>query len=600
MNSIKTEFSKSNFNYDRRLNVYDILPFKNEYLIQPNELSYYKAFNMKMSYLYDNFLYLYSRCFVPNFEVPTTYTGFIGVTGTKIGIYQDFTNSSPFSDAGFENLDNAKNATVYKDSDSYYFFINCLSSINVLRYNGETNFCQACPNIVSTVDPISGELKFQKISDISILNDKHLCVSDEQLDIVYKYDLETYFSNDNIYKSPSSPFGRRLFLQDSVGGQGERYNSIKFETPTNMATYGEFILVEDYGNKILKLYDSSLDFLSYKTLLTLYKNITSFQNIKFKDENTFYGITKDGYYVFDLNLENYQITLNSFQSLSSVLYDNEIILDLEFCKYEKDIFYILTDKALIKKWEYRKDEIIGRKNALDFGTGSKFKWFSTATKTTSSDNIYIYTWNSTANAYQILIYEDELDLITVLGNDDFKVYSKDEIFVKKNEWNQAWVYEKNLKKLAKNLDLLKNNIYYNLIRKDGDFGSISDIRKIYNKFIFNLEPLQYKTDFVIGVNENFQSSVINRELDKIYDLEEKALDFVNLDNSLDYYANIDVETPLPTPSPTSTPNPTPNVTPTITPTPTVTPTQGQQGLVTFINSSDIVRFDSNDPLFPFT
>ena len=593
MNSIKTEFSKSNFNYDRRLNVYDVLPFKNQYLIQPNELSYYKAFNMKMSYLYDNFLYLYSRCFVTNFEVPTTYTGFIGVTGTNIGIYQDFTNSSPFSNAGFGNLDNAKNATVYKDGDSYYFFINCLSAINVLRYNGETNFCQACPNIVSTIDPVSGELKFQKISDISVFGDKYLCVSDEQLDTVYKYDLETYFSNDNIYKSPSSPFGRRLFLQDSVGGQGERYNSIKFETPTNMATYGEFILVEDFGNKIFKLYDSHLNFLSYKTLLTLYKSITSFQNIKFKDEKTIYGITKDGYYVFDLNSENYQITLNSFQSLSSVLYDNEIILDLEFCKYEKDIFYILTDKALIKKWEYRKNEIIGRKNALDFGTGSEFKWFSTATKTTSSDNIYIYTWNSTANAYQILIYEDELDLITVFGNDDFKVYSKDEIFVKKNEWNQAWVYEKNLKKLAKNLDLLKNNIYYNLIRKDGDFGSIVDIRKIYNKFIFELEPLQYKTDFVIGVNENFQSSVINRELDKIYDLEEKSLDFVMLDNSLDYYANIDIETPLPSP----TPNPTPTITPTITPTPTVTPTQG--GLVTFVDFSDIVRFDNNDPLFPF-
>jgi hypothetical protein len=46
-------------------------------------------------------------------------------------------------------------------------------------------------------------------------------------------------------------------------------------------------------------------------------------------------------------------------------------------------------------------------------------------------------------------------------------------------------------------------------------------------------------DFVIGVNENFQSSIINRELGKIYDLQEKTLDFVNLDNSLDYNANID-------------------------------------------------------------
>ena len=538
MTSIKKEFLNTNFNYDRRLDVYDALPSKIEYLIQPNELSYYKSFNMKLSYLYDNFLYLYSRCFITNFEVPTTYTGFIGVTGNDIGIYQDFNNSKPFSDGGFENIDNAKNAAVYKEGEFYYFFINCLAGINVLGYDGNNNFCQACANIVSATDPIFGELRWPKISDISIFNNKYLCVSDEKLDVIYKYDLETYFSNDNIFKSSTSPFGRLLFLQDSVGGQGGRYNVIKFETPTNMATYGDLILVEDFGNKIFKLYDSDLNYLSYKTFLTLYKNITSFQNIKFKDENTIYGITKDGYYIFDLNIENYQITLNSFQSLSSILYGNEIVLDLEFCKYENDIIYILTDKALIKKWEYD-NKIIGRKNASDFGTGSNFKWFSTATKTISSDNIYIYTWNSTTNSYQILIYEDELDLISVLGNDDFEVYSRAEISIKKNEWNQAWVYEKTFKKLAKNLDILKNNIYYNIIRKEGDFGSIADIKKIYNKFIFNLEPLNYKTEFIVGVNENFQSSVINREIGKIYDLQKQTLDFVNLDNGLDYNTNID-------------------------------------------------------------
>jgi hypothetical protein len=89
MINIKTEFEKSTFNYDRQFDVLDVLPFEKEYIIQPNELSYYKTFNIKLSYLYDNFLYIYSRCFVPNFVVPTTYTGYIGVTGNSIGIYQD-------------------------------------------------------------------------------------------------------------------------------------------------------------------------------------------------------------------------------------------------------------------------------------------------------------------------------------------------------------------------------------------------------------------------------------------------------------------------------------------------------------------------------
>jgi hypothetical protein len=597
MINIKTEFAKSNYNYDRRFDVRDILPFKNEYFIQPNELSYYKSFNIKLSYLYDNFLYLYSRCFISDFKVPTSYTGFIGVTGDDIGIYQNTDISEPFADAGFGNIDNAKNAVVVKNDTSYYFFINCVSAINVLRYSGENNFCQACPNIITTVNPVSGELTFQKINDISIFDGKYLCVSDEILDAVYKYDLESYFSNENIYKNSTSPFGNRLFLLDIIGGEGDRYNSIKFNTPQKIATHNDLILVEDYGNKIFKLYNSDLNFLSYKTFLSLYSSITGFQNIKFKDENTIYGITKDGYYVFDLNNENYQINLNTFKPLSSFLYNGEIVLDIEFCNYDKDIIYILTDKALIKKWDYS-EEIIGRKNAFDLGSNSEFKWMTTAVKSASSDNIYIYTYNSTANANQILIYSDELNTISILGNEDFNVYSKEEVYVKKDEWNQAWIYEKNLKKIAKNVDILKNNIQYNLIRKDGNFGSIDDIQKIYNQFSFDTEWSNYTLEFVIGVNENFQSSIINREVKKVYDFQEESLNFVLLDNDLNYYNYIDIPNPSATPTPY--PTPTPTITPTPEPTPTVTPTTYTvKGLIRFDSEDQMIRFGDSDQLFPF-
>jgi len=537
MKSIKLEFNNTNFNYDRTFEIVDELPYQSEYIIQPNELSYYNTFNIKLSYLYDNFMYIYSRCSFPNFNIPTTYTGFIGVTGNDLGIYRNTDNSEPFSNANFSTIDNAKNGVIYKKDNSYYLFMNCISAISVLRYSGDNYMCQACPNIVTTVDPISGELTFQKINNISILENKYLCVSDEILAVVYKYDLESYFSDENIYKATSSPFGNMLFLLDSVGGEGERYDSIKFDSPKNIPTHDNLILVEDYGNKIFKLFNSNLDFLSYRTFISLYDSVTGFESIKFKNETELYGIIKNGYYVFDINLETYKINLNHFHSLSSILYDNEEILDIEFCKYDNDIVYILTDKGFIKKWENLDGIIIGRKNAIDFGTNSEFKWFTTSNRTISSDNIHIYFYNSTADANQILIYEDELNLISIFNNDDFNVYSKSEIEIKKNEWNQAWVYEKNIKKLAKNCDILKNNIYYNIIREKGDFGSIIDLKKIYNKFIFNDDSLNYELNFSIGVNENFQSSVINRELEKIYNLQTQTLSFISLDNNLDYDSN---------------------------------------------------------------
>jgi hypothetical protein len=568
MISIKTEFNKTDFNYDRTLYVVDTLPYTEEYIIQPNELSYHTSFNIKLSHLYDNFIFIYSRCFFPNFKIPTTYTGFIGVTGNDLGIYSNTNNSEPFVNAGFPNIDNAKNAVVYKKDSSYYFFMNCLSAISVLRYDGNNNMCQACSRIITTVNPISGELKFQKINNISILDEKYLCVSDEKLDVVYKYDLDSFFAQENIFKSESSPFGNNLFLLESVGGMGERYDSIKFNNPKKIPTYNNLILVEDHGNKIFKLFNSNLDFLSYKTLISLYNTVSSFESLKFKNETQLYGIVNNGYYVFDIDSETYRIGINNFQSLSSILYSGEKILDIEFCKYEKDIIYILTNRGLIKKWEKITGEIIGRKNANEFGTNSEFKWLATSTKTTSSDNIYIYYYNSNANANQILIYEDSLDILSVFENDDFDIYSRNDIMVKRNEWNQSWVYEKSIKKLAKNLEILKSNIYYNIIKKEGDFGSIVDIVKIYNNFVFDGSVINYEKDYSIGINENFQSSVINRELKKIYDIQVETLDFILLDNNLSYYDSIYAY-------------------------------GSGNGIIGFVSRRQLIRFGSKEEIYPF-
>ena len=69
-------------------------------------------------------MYLYSRCSIPSYNVPTTFNGFIGVTGSDFGIYDDIsTKSKPFSSANNGNLDFAKNGIVYKnEKDNCYSF----------------------------------------------------------------------------------------------------------------------------------------------------------------------------------------------------------------------------------------------------------------------------------------------------------------------------------------------------------------------------------------------------------------------------------------------------------------------------------------------
>ena len=538
MIDIELEFNKSGYDYDKSIDFIDKLPYSIEDAsIQPNELSYHKTFNTKLSYLYDNFMYLYSRCSIPSYNVPTTFNGFIGVTGSDFGIYDDIsTMSKPFSSANNGNLDFAKNGIVYKNEkdNTYYLFVNCLTSINVIQHDSNLNLSKTSSNIITTIDPISGELAFKKINSISISENKYLCVSDEILDSVFKYDLDTYFSNDNIFKNASSPFGSKLFLIDIVGGEGGRYDTIKFEKPKNVSSKDDLILIEDSGNKIFKLFNSDFNFLSYQTFISLYNNITSFQSIKFKNEDEIYGIVKNGYYVFDLNPENYTMKLNSFVSLSSSLSADEYIIDINFCNYEKNIIYILTNKNFIKKWDSKIYKSIGSKKAQDFGESSNFKWFTTISKNVSSDLIYIYTYNSTSSANQILVYTDELKLISNLSDRNFKVYSKDEILIKKQEWNQSWVYEKSIKKMVKNVETLKNTIAYNFIKKEDYYGNLINLARIYNKEALTCyDRVIYNEQFTLGLNENFQSSVVNRLLNRTHILEEDLLMTINGQDSVD-------------------------------------------------------------------
>lgn len=516
MKNIRTEFEKTNIEFDRSIDTKNILLYgPTHYQIQPNELAYHKTFNTKISYLFDNLMYIYSRCFIPNFIIPTEFNGFIGVIGGTLGVYQNVESSNNFSTANYPELDQVKNFITHNNADKNYLFLNALTSISILEHDLSNNTV-SYKSKITLIDPISGEISFKKINNLAT-DGTHLYVSEGNLNIIYKYNLIKYFSDENVYKN-------KLFLEKSVGGEGVRYDSIKFKNPKNISLYDDKILVEDYDNKNIKFFNKDLNFLSYKTLINFYNRLTSFSSIKFENAKNIIGVTKNGFYNF--NVQENDIKNNEFVTLSSFLSNNEEIIDINFSNYNKNIIYILTNKSLYKKWNYSTTKIIGKKNVSDFGVNSQFKSFYTISRTISSDIFYVYTYNSQASAHQILIYNDNLDLISALNNPDFTIYSKEDIMVKKEEYNQSWVYEKSLRKLLKNYDILKNNISYKFTTEYDSNGILKYLGRIYNTEVLNYPKLNYNISYVIGVNENFQGAVINRELDKIYNLGKLLLDNV--------------------------------------------------------------------------
>jgi hypothetical protein len=516
MINIRTEFDKSKFEFDRSIDVKDVLPYSSkDYYIQPNELSYHETFNMKMSYLFDNLMYIYSRCFIANFEIAKIYKGFIGSRDTLLDVYEDTSDSENFSEAGYSELDRIKNFIAYKNKEKNYLFCNSLTSMSILEHDLKENKVYY-KTTISLIDPVSGQIAFKNIGDMTI-NENFLYVSEKNLDVVYKYNLKKYFSEENIFKN-------KLFLEKSVGGEGERYEPIKFKNPDNISFKNNILLVEDYGNKTLKFFNNDLNFLSYKTLISFYDSLTSFSSFKFQNNENIVGSVKDGFFNFKFN--NNSIKSSNFISLSSYFSPDEKILDVDFSSYNENIIYILTNKNLYKKWNYGNNKIIGKKSVSTYGNNSEFKSFSTIYNNVSSDLFYIYTYNSTASSHQILIFEDTLDLISTFSDPDFLIYSKDDIMVKKTEYNQSWVYTKSFKKLAKNYDVVRNSVSYKFLTEYDSNGVLNYVGKIYNSEVLSYSNINYDSFLVLGANENFQATVVNRELDKIYNFGKFLLDNV--------------------------------------------------------------------------
>ena len=84
MNNIADEFTKYGLAFDRSVNDVISLPFTYEQIeLQPNELAVANTLNIKLEKLYFNLLYLYKLCNVAGFNIPKTYSGWYGLTGTN-------------------------------------------------------------------------------------------------------------------------------------------------------------------------------------------------------------------------------------------------------------------------------------------------------------------------------------------------------------------------------------------------------------------------------------------------------------------------------------------------------------------------------------
>ena len=164
-----------------------------------------------------------------------------------------------------------------------------------------------------------------------------------------------------------------------------------------------------------------------------------------------------------------------------------------------------------------------------------FKWLSVAPYSDELDIVALYGY-SNQGGENLSINLDKTYYNSLLNTFNFNVYSQDEINVNSEEYVQSWVIVKNLQKALTNCLLLLQNIKFRFFEKEGNQYPIID-KKVYNSSFFSfVNSLTLNNDFSIGVNEIFQSEVINRCLKQIYDLQIIILIYIinNQDNRVYY------------------------------------------------------------------
>lgn len=559
MNNIFNEFSKTEYVFDRvATDVFELPYSKNQIQIQPNELAVASSFNIKLEKLYYNFLYLYGLCNIANFEFPTYYSGFFGLTGGDTITYTQGTGNTLiptpivmniFVDAlssgdsgGITILGNAP----YIDTigiaiepsrtllDNNFFQVNSsFAATSFMDSQGQADnnlvivnkyfisifgFTPTFEPIFITeqniIDPLSGTLYFQDICGVATDTNKTLFVADKILNNVYSYDLRSAVSDDYIRSG-------KLFLKDTIGGLGGRYDSLKFNNVNRILFTGDVLIVEDVGNKCFKVYDRNLNWINTTVAITLFNTVTSFQALAYnKKENNIYGVRDGKLHILSIQ-SNYEIVSSTYYDYQSLLDSDEYFTDIKFSNYNDKVFYLLSNKKIFKKWTTKPFYNIGLVKNSRFG-GKEFKWLTTSPGN-SGDDILLFAAAPDLLDNTIATFKDDINVVSLLKNNYFNIYTVEDIKINPQEYIQSWVYNKSFKKFLYNMIYFNSNISYRFFEGFDELNTPIFIKRGYNNFFLQNDPLNVNTFSNIFVNENFQSSVLNRGLEKIYDYQQDIL-----------------------------------------------------------------------------
>jgi len=525
--------------YDRYLGSTLSLPYSSfdSIKIQPNETVTNFNINNIISQLYTNYLFLYKAAHVASNLIPINLLATVGVSAGSLSAlwYQGLSSNqySPLSTIGY-NFDTSNVLSVQYNNplNQYVVFTTTGSSLLIFNCNNSIN---NVPNTfslaLSTNQIYSGSnINWQQIQDITFGDNNWMYVLDISANTVTLFDASGFLTNNNVLQNI-------LVYQNSVGGYGTFIDDTKFNLPNSIMYYNSQLYVLDAGNSCIKKFDRNLNWLLTYRLFADFLSAGPIQ-INYDYSDNIY-VLNSNWTAYKYNTDFTSKQILDFTPLSGLGGTSETIKRLVFSTSDANVFYVVTSKNIYKKLVDYPDDTVGRYLLTNFNivSGEQITAFSTLSTSNNGTNYdYNFVLSNYNNAGKINLFNDNLNVTTILTNNIFDVYPLSAITISPDEYLQNWVINKSISKLLINHMRLRDNISSKFLYQKSNLGDVllAGSRYLLPNEIQSIYFQQDVTNF-IGANEIFQNNIINRPFETIYNIQTNLLSALAPD-ARNYYA----------------------------------------------------------------
>lgn len=504
--------------YDRYLGSVLTLPYSNfdSIKIQPNETVTNFNINNIITKLYDNYLYLYKSAHVASNIIPIASVAVAGAYKGAFNWYQNLSSTqfNAISSLGL-NIDLSNVLAVKYNSDLSKYALVTTTGTDIIILNSNNTFTNIVTALSTNVTFQGSNVGWQRIQDIIFGDNNYMYVLDQNANSIVQYDASGFLTNDNLLQNI-------LVYQNSIGGFGTYADNTKFNSPRSIDYFNSTFYVLDRGNSCIKTYDQNLN---WRTTYRLFRDFLSAGPIHLSHDQ--YGNN----YVLNSNWTVYKYSNNfntkqvlDFTSLSAA---GDTVRRITFSQSDPNVFYFVTRKNIYKKLVDTPYDTVGSYLLNRFNlVNEQFTAFATLPVTINNVNYdYNFTLSNSTTAGKISLFQDNLNVTSVLTNDVFDVYSLSGITINNDEYLQNWVINKSISKLLMNHMRLRDNITSKFLYDQTTIAGNTLLAGTRYLLPVELNTLQFNQDITnyIGANEIFQNNIFNRVFENIFNIQTNML-----------------------------------------------------------------------------